>query len=136
MTITTTRLKGSDAIDYASSHDLTLNKYNDPTEDAREGLTPDEARAIAREDQSLIYIDVTEDDITTPTTTTTLKADTRYTVSGNTYPHRATLQAMGGKWNAATKSWTIWTGIGHTWLRERAELTRIMCDGVDIVAIA
>lgn len=51
------RLTGSDAIDYAEAHGLTLSKYTDPTEEAREGLTPDEAREIAREDPTLIWID-------------------------------------------------------------------------------
>jgi hypothetical protein len=52
------RLKGNDAIEYAREHDLTLCKYNDPTEDAREDLTPEEAEKIALEDPSLIYIEV------------------------------------------------------------------------------
>jgi len=33
-------------------------KYSDPIEDAREDLTPDEARKVALEDPSLIYLDV------------------------------------------------------------------------------
>src|SRR5690348_8034774 len=53
MTLT---LEGFDAINYAETNGLTLSKYNDPTEHAREGLTPDEARAVAREDSSLIYL--------------------------------------------------------------------------------
>lgn len=52
-------LEGFAAIEYAEAHDLTLNKYNDPTEDSREGLTPDEARAVAREDSHLIYLTLT-----------------------------------------------------------------------------
>lgn len=51
-------LEGFAAIEYAEDHDLTLSKYNDPTEDAREGLTPDEARAVAREDPKLIWLDM------------------------------------------------------------------------------
>lgn len=35
---------------------LTICKYSDPTEDAREGLTVDEAVDIMSEDASLIYI--------------------------------------------------------------------------------
>lgn len=50
------KLEGNAAIEYAEAHDMTLSKYNDPTEDAREGLTPDEARAVAREDSRLIYL--------------------------------------------------------------------------------
>lgn len=49
------KLTGYAAIDYAEANGLTLSKYNDPTEDAREGLTPDEARKVASEDPSLIY---------------------------------------------------------------------------------
>ena len=52
-------LRGQDAITYAEANGLTLSKYNDPIEDAREGLTLDEARKIAREDAGLIYIEVT-----------------------------------------------------------------------------
>lgn len=51
-----TTLQGHEAIEYAERNGLTLNKYADPTEDAREGLTVDEARGIAREDSSLIWI--------------------------------------------------------------------------------
>lgn len=52
-----TTLTGHDAIEYAESHGLTLSKYNDPTEGAREGLSVDEARQVAREDPSLIYVE-------------------------------------------------------------------------------
>jgi len=48
-------LTGHDAIDYAVAHHLPLNKYTDPTEGAREGLTVEEARRIAAEDPSLIW---------------------------------------------------------------------------------
>lgn len=51
------KLEGYAAIEFAEANDLLLNKYNDPTEDAREGLTPDEARAVAREDARLIWIE-------------------------------------------------------------------------------
>lgn len=53
----TTRLIGREAIDYAEQHGLTLKKYTDPTEEAREGLTVAEANAVVGEDPSLIYID-------------------------------------------------------------------------------
>lgn len=52
------RLTGMQAIEAAEAMGLKLNKYADPTEDAREGLTVDEAREIARVDASLIYVDV------------------------------------------------------------------------------
>ncbi len=53
----TTKLTGFEAIEYAEARSLRLNKYNDPTEAAREDLTPDEARAVAREDARLIWIE-------------------------------------------------------------------------------
>lgn len=49
-------LKGYDAIEYAEQHGLRLSMYNSPIEDARDGLTVDEAREIAREDAGLIYL--------------------------------------------------------------------------------
>lgn len=54
------KLKGIEAIEYAEANNLTLSKYTDPTEDAREGLTPAEARRVASEDPSLIWIEATE----------------------------------------------------------------------------
>lgn len=59
MTSTTNRLTGSAAIAYAESHDLSLSKYADPTDGAREGLTVEQAREIAAGDLGLIYLDVT-----------------------------------------------------------------------------
>lgn len=50
-----TTLHGFDAIAYATHAGATLNKYADPTEGAREGLTIDEARQIATEDGGLIW---------------------------------------------------------------------------------
>jgi len=52
------KLSGHEAIEYAEANDLPLSKYADPTEDAREGLTTEEAREIAREDPSLIFVEV------------------------------------------------------------------------------
>ena len=52
------RLTGQSAIEYAEQYGLLLCKYEDPTESARAGLTPDEAREIAHEDPSLVYVDV------------------------------------------------------------------------------
>lgn len=48
---------GTDAIAYARqwSH-LVLCKHADPVEDAREGLTVDEAEEVAAEDPSLIWV--------------------------------------------------------------------------------
>lgn len=57
----TTRIKGREAIGFAERQGLTLCKYNDPVEGAREGLSAEEAREIAREDPSLIYLDVDGD---------------------------------------------------------------------------
>lgn len=51
-------LTGYAAIEYAEANSLTLNKYADPAEDAREGLGVDEARKVATEDPSLIYIEI------------------------------------------------------------------------------
>lgn len=55
--MTTKILTGHDAITYAEAAGLTLKKYADPIEGAREGLTVDEAREVAREDQGLIYLE-------------------------------------------------------------------------------
>lgn len=49
-------LTGYAAITYAESRELRLSKYSDPIEEARDGLTVDEARDVAAEDPSLIYI--------------------------------------------------------------------------------
>lgn len=57
-TITVT---GRKAIEIAERFGLTLNKYTDPVEGAREGLTVAEAREIASEDPSLIYVQVPAD---------------------------------------------------------------------------
>jgi hypothetical protein len=56
------RLQGREAIDYAEANDLLLNKYADPIEEHREGLTIAEANAVAREDPALIYFDISDDD--------------------------------------------------------------------------
>jgi hypothetical protein len=52
------KVTGYEAIDYAQEHALTLNKYTDPTEEARTGLGIAEATEIAAEDPSLIYVEV------------------------------------------------------------------------------
>ncbi len=51
------KIAGIVAIEYAAVHGLPLSKYSDPIEGARENLTVDEAREIAREDPALIYVD-------------------------------------------------------------------------------
>jgi hypothetical protein len=54
-----TKLTGYEAIAAKEINDaVVLCKYNDPTEDARENLTVEAAREIAKEDPSLIYADV------------------------------------------------------------------------------
>ena len=52
-------ITGNDAIEFAERNGLTLSKYADPIEGAREGVSVDDAREIAREDASLIYVAVT-----------------------------------------------------------------------------
>ena len=54
---TMTRLTGREAVEYARENELPLCKYNDPTEDAREDLTVEEAERVLLEDPTLIYID-------------------------------------------------------------------------------
>ncbi len=53
-----TRLTARAAIEYAEENGLALNKYSDPVEEARDDLSVEEAREIAREDASLIWIEV------------------------------------------------------------------------------
>ena len=56
MTTKTIIAKGNAAIDLAATDStVALGKYADPTEDAREEISIDEAREIAREDPGLIY---------------------------------------------------------------------------------
>jgi len=55
-----TKLSGEAAIERAEQRGLLLSKYTDPTEEARDNLTPDEAREVALEDPSLIYLEVDE----------------------------------------------------------------------------
>lgn len=50
-----TTLTGIAAINAAEALDLSLSKYADPTEGARDGLTVEEAREIAKVDASLIW---------------------------------------------------------------------------------
>lgn len=52
------KLEGRQAIEAARRSGKTLNKYADPTEGARSGLSVREAEEIAREDPSLIWIEM------------------------------------------------------------------------------
>jgi len=54
----TVTLYGHDAITYAEAHDMTLAKASDPIEGAREGVSVDEAREIAKEDAGLLSLDL------------------------------------------------------------------------------
>lgn len=56
--MTILRMTGHDAIRYAAAHSLTLCTFTDPTAVAHEGVSVYEARNIAREDPSLVYLDV------------------------------------------------------------------------------
>lgn len=55
--MTTVILKGDEAIHYAVVHDMTLNKYATESEDAREGLSVEEANRIADENPGLIWVE-------------------------------------------------------------------------------
>lgn len=52
-----TKLTGIEAIEFAERYGMTLRKYADPTEDARGGLNTSEARKIALDDPSLIWLE-------------------------------------------------------------------------------
>lgn len=54
----TVTLRGAAAIAAAERLGRTLSKSTDPTEDARDGLSVDDARAVAAEDPSLIHLGV------------------------------------------------------------------------------
>jgi hypothetical protein len=56
----TTRITGREAIEVAEAQGLLLSTYSDPTEGGREGVSVEDAREIAREDPSLVYLDITE----------------------------------------------------------------------------
>ena len=55
------RLTGFDAIEFAEKHNLRLKKHGDPVDGPSDGLTVAEAEAIADEDESLIYLDVPDE---------------------------------------------------------------------------
>lgn len=54
----TMRFQGYDAIEVAEREGLLLSTYNSPMERAREDVSVEDARAIAKDDPSLVYIDV------------------------------------------------------------------------------
>ncbi len=49
---------GRNALTYAQAHSLTLSAHTDPTAECRDGVSVEEARRIASEDPSLVYLDV------------------------------------------------------------------------------
>lgn len=56
-----TIIRGTEAIALAAALGVTLRKYADPIENAREGLTVEEATEIAREDAGLIWLSVEDE---------------------------------------------------------------------------
>lgn len=59
-----TTIVGAKAIEMAAKHGLPINKFEDPTEVARFGISADDARAIAAEDPSLIWVEIPSELIT------------------------------------------------------------------------
>lgn len=57
---------GYDAIEYAETYGVPLNKYADPTEGAKEAISFEEAEEIASEDPSLIWCIVPETMVPVP----------------------------------------------------------------------
>lgn len=62
------RIEAHEAIEYAATCNLPLSTYSGPTEEGRADVSLDEARDIAREDASLIYIDVSTETLLAATT--------------------------------------------------------------------
>lgn len=56
------RLTGFAAIEFAEKHNLLLSKRDDPVDVSAGNLTIAEAEAIATEDESLIYLDIPDQD--------------------------------------------------------------------------
>lgn len=54
----TATLTGRDAINYSAATGATLNKYTDPMEPARSGLTVGEAETVAAEDPALVWVEI------------------------------------------------------------------------------
>lgn len=76
--MSTTTIYGYGAIAHARLTGCTLSKSADPTEDDRDGLTVEEAEEIAREDPSLISVevDLTDDEIRSARTEAGAHGDT------------------------------------------------------------
>lgn len=55
---TTIKITGMAAIKHAEREGLTLSVHNSPIEDARDGLSPTEAREVASADSDLVYIEM------------------------------------------------------------------------------
>jgi hypothetical protein len=51
-------LKGYEAIHYAESHGLPINKSAGPMDESRTGLTVNEAIKVANQDPALIWVEV------------------------------------------------------------------------------
>jgi hypothetical protein len=56
------RLTGYAAIEFAEKHNLPLHKKGDRIDPGAENLTVAEAEALADEDESLIYLDVSDEE--------------------------------------------------------------------------
>jgi hypothetical protein len=56
------RLTGFAAIEFAEKHNLPLRKHGDPVDGPARDLSVAEAEAIADEDESLIYLDVPDEE--------------------------------------------------------------------------
>jgi hypothetical protein len=61
------KLTGRAAIDYAAANGLTLNAYSSPIDDARSGLTVDEAREEYRDDLNLLWVEAEESPVSIET---------------------------------------------------------------------
>jgi len=58
-----TIIRGHQAIAAAAALGVTLCKYADPIENARAGVTVEEATEIARDDASLVWLEVADADL-------------------------------------------------------------------------
>jgi hypothetical protein len=56
--MSTVRLKGQDAVNYATAHGLMLNKSADQTGEERKNLSVEEARRIAEENPASIWLEI------------------------------------------------------------------------------
>jgi len=55
--MSTVILKGEEALHYAESNGLTLNRYADESGEAREGIPIEEARELIERDPHLVWIE-------------------------------------------------------------------------------